>query len=66
MSRKPTKVPGDSAPSGDLPEADDFASESQTDLPNAIDVDPNAIPAPVLSKQGWVVPVDTKNPNAPR
>jgi hypothetical protein len=58
MSELPaTRVPGARARvkpvPADLPEADDVA----TDKPNAIDVDPDAIAHPVLTRQGWVCPV---------
>lgn len=31
------------------------------DIPNAIDIDPKAIKAPVLTKQGWVCPAYSVN-----
>lgn len=66
MSRKPPRIPGDIAPPVDTESAEPLHSELPVDPPNAIDVDPSDITAPVLTKQGWVVPVDQKNPNAPR
>lgn len=66
MARKPTQVPGATAPADDSATFDAADIEAPGDLPNAIDVDPNAIAAPVLTKQGWVCPVGKPNPNAPR
>lgn len=61
---KPPKVPGAAPASRPAPAAD--ASTQDGDLPNAIDVDASAIKAPVLTRQGWVVPPGEANPNAPR
>ena len=36
------------------------------DLPNAIDIDPKAIKAPVLTRQGWVCPLEQPREGAPR
>lgn len=66
MSRKPAKVPGAATEQPD--ESPDSATEQAgaNDLPNAIDIDPNTIAGPVLTRQGWVCPVEKANPNAPR
>lgn len=32
----------------------------QADLPNYLDVDPASITAPVLTRQGWIVPVERR------
>lgn len=51
------KTPGASRPTTTpiktLPAAADTSG-----LPNAIDIDPTTIVAPVLSRQGWVCPPD--------
>lgn len=31
-------------------------------LPNAIDIDPRAIKGPVMTRQGWVCPVESPRP----
>ena len=38
------------------PEAAPVAADTSAGLPNAIDIDPRTIEAPVLTRQGWVVP----------
>ncbi len=62
--RKPAQVPGAAPAQSD--ESPAVAAEQPGDLPNAIDIDPNAISAPVLTRQGWVCPVEKPNPAAPR
>jgi hypothetical protein len=44
------------AASAPIPQATD--STVADDMPNAIDIDATKINAPVLTKQGWVCPVD--------
>jgi hypothetical protein len=66
MARKPAQVPGAAPEQPDeAPEAVD-AQPGEADLPNAIDVDANAIQAPVLTRQGWVCPAEKPRENAPR
>jgi len=65
MARKPAQVPGAA------PEQPDEALAAATeqpnaDLPNAIDIDPKAIKAPVLTRQGWVCPLEQPREGAPR
>lgn len=38
------------------PDAAPVAADTSAGLPNAIDIDPRKIEAPVLTRQGWVVP----------
>ena len=66
MARKPAQVPGAAVAQPDeAPEAVD-AQPGPADLPNAIDVDPKAIKAPVLTRQGWVCPLEQPREGAPR
>lgn len=68
MARKPTQVPG-AAPAQSESVADAGAAGVHVapgELPNAIDIDPNAITGPVLTRQGWVCPVEKPRENAPR
>lgn len=60
MARTP-RTPGVPEPK---PEAIAQAADATVadDMPNAIDVDPKTITAPVLTKQGWVCPADKPNP----
>lgn len=51
MARMP-KVPGETTAE---PEASKPAPAN--DLPNAFEVDPNAITEPTLTRQGWVCPI---------
>jgi hypothetical protein len=51
MATRTPRVPGAAARAEPAPQVVDQGS-----LPNAIDIDPRAIEAPVLTRQGWVVP----------
>lgn len=56
-----TKTPGVQAPEPAPIETapdDTIAPE----IPNAIDIDPATITAPVLTKQGWVTPIEKPHP----
>jgi hypothetical protein len=65
MARKPAQVPGAAPEQPD--EAPAAATEQpNADLPNAIDIDPKAIKAPVLTRQGWVCPLEQPREGAPR
>ncbi len=65
MARKPAQVPGAATEQPD--EALAAAPEQpNADLPNAIDIDPKAIKAPVLTRQGWVCPLEQPREGAPR
>ena len=65
MARKPAQVPGAAPEQSD--EAPAAATEQpNADLPNAIDIDPKAIKAPVLTRQGWVCPLEQPREGAPR
>lgn len=66
MARKPAQVPGAAPAQPDESPAVAVEQPGAADLPNAIDIDPNTITAPVLTRQGWVCPVETPNPAAPR
>ena len=66
MARKPAQVPGAAPAQPDESPVVAVEQPGAADLPNAIDIDPNAISAPVLTRQGWVCPVEKANPNAPR
>lgn len=50
-TKRKVRTPGAVAPT---PAAEPAAVDSG--LPNAIDIDPRKITAPVLTRQGWVVP----------
>lgn len=50
-TKRNVRTPGAVAPT---PAAEPAAVDSG--LPNAIDIDPRTIEAPVLTRQGWVVP----------
>lgn len=68
-AERTVRTPG--APKTPAPKTEDAAQPAQSaqadaGLPNAIDIDAKTISAPVLTKQGWVCPVDKPNPNAPR
>lgn len=68
MARRKAQTPGQP------PELDDedtpetpgqplpVAAAAPSGLPNAIDIDPKAIKAPVLTNQGWVCPDETERP----
>lgn len=65
MARTP-RTPGaeqaaaaEQAASQPVPVAEDTTVAD--DMPNAIDIDATKITAPVLTKQGWVCPVDKIN-----
>ena len=60
--KRATRVPGGAPPA----EAAPAAVAAPEGLPNAIDIDAHAIAAPVLTRQGWVVPADKPNPAARR
>lgn len=64
MARKPAQVPGAAPAQPD--ESPAVAPEQPGDLPNAIDIDPNTIKAPVLTRQGWVCPIEKPREGAPR
>lgn len=67
-AKRAVRVPGaptDTQAATAQPETKADATVS-ADMPNAIDIDPAEIKAPVLTKQGWVCPLEKPNPNAPR
>lgn len=66
MARKPAQVPGAAPVQPDESPAVAVEQFGAADLPNAIDIDPNAIAAPVLTRQGWVCPIEKPRENAPR
>mgnify|MGYP003545827277 CR=1 FL=1 len=66
MARKPAQVPGAAVPLTDESPAAVAEQPGPADLPNAIDVDPKAIKAPVLTRQGWVCPLEQPREGAPR
>jgi hypothetical protein len=51
MNKRATRIPGDAPAPAVVPEPVDDG------LPNSVDVDPAAIAAPTLTKQGWVLPL---------
>ena len=66
MARKPAQVPGAAPAQPDESPSVDVEQPGAADLPNAIDIDPNTIAGPVLTRQGWVCPVEKPRENAPR
>jgi len=68
MARKSPQVPGAALAQPDAVAAAVAAGVhvESGDLPNAIDIDPNTIAGPVLTRQGWVCPVEKPRENAPR
>lgn len=56
MTKRPTRIPGEAPPPAPVAEA------VTDELPNAIDVDATKLTAPVLTRQGWVVPADKPAP----
>lgn len=58
MAKQQTRVPGEAlAPEEATKQA---VQAAPSDLPNAIDVDPNMITGPVLTRQGWIIPAEKK------
>lgn len=57
---QPLELDDENTPEGHTEPLPDEAATSG--LPNAIDIDPKAINAPVLTNQGWVCPDDSERP----
>lgn len=66
MARKPAQVPGAALAQPDESPVVVVEQPGAADLPNAIDIDPKAIKAPVLTRQGWVCPLEQPREGAPR
>ncbi len=58
------RIPGDKAAAAkaEKPIPATAPVSDDSDLPNAVDIDPHSITSPVLTKQGWVCQADKPNP----